>query len=261
MPEGMSDTTPTPTGIPQGSPLSPILYLIYNADLIEGCTGNGVTSNGWVDDVCFMIMGESERETVRKLRAACRKANVWAQRHASVFDPKKYALVHFVNPKELEPEYTPLVLSEATVEATTTAEKYLGFWLDPRLEFHHHHQRAITKASASIEALRGLAGSTWGASLTAMRRIYQAVVIPQMFYGVAAWYQPQLITKRKAKEISQPFASLQKRAACLISGAFKTTAAEALNAELHLPPVAIHMERLAKETRPADTNRPKICSP
>lgn len=74
MPEGMPDRFPTPTGIPQGSPISPILYLNYNADLIENC-GNGVTSNGWVNDVCFMAKGDSERETVQKLRSACRKAD------------------------------------------------------------------------------------------------------------------------------------------------------------------------------------------
>jgi hypothetical protein len=30
----------------------------------------GVTSNGWVDNVCFMAKGDSERETIKKLRSA-----------------------------------------------------------------------------------------------------------------------------------------------------------------------------------------------
>ncbi|KAJ6168289.1 reverse transcriptase [Penicillium chrysogenum] len=81
-----------------------------------------------------------------------------------------------------------------------------------------------------------------------MRRIYQAVVIPQMLFGVSAWYQPMVISKMKARTISQPFVAIQKRAACLISGALRTTAAEALNTELYLPPIAIHMNRLVKET-------------
>ncbi|KAJ5148620.1 zinc knuckle domain protein [Penicillium atrosanguineum] len=57
-----------------------------------------------------------------------------------------------------------------------------------------------------------------------------------------------LISKTKARTISQPFAGIQKRATCLISGAFRTTAVEALNIELYLPPMAIHMDRLVKET-------------
>ncbi|KAJ5751584.1 zinc knuckle domain protein [Penicillium odoratum] len=132
MPEGMSDTFPTPTSIPQGSPISPILYLVYNADLLEGC-GTGITSNGWVDDVGFMAKGDSERETTRKLRAACQKADRWAEKHASVFDPKKYALIHFVNTKEVDPQYTSLTLRGHTVTATRTAERYLGYWLGPGL--------------------------------------------------------------------------------------------------------------------------------
>ena len=247
MPEGISDRILTPTGIPQGSPISPILYLIYNADLIEEYR-NRVTSNGWVDDVCFMAKGDSERETTKKLRSACQKADVWARTHASVFDPKKYALVHFVNTREIDPQYTPLSLQGHTVTATRTAERYLGNWLDPALDFHHHREEAVTKAGVSLQALRSLAGSTWGASLSAMRRIYQAVVIPQMLFGVSAWYQPMLISKTRAHKISQTFVGIQKQAACLFSGAFRTTAAEALNTELHLPPIAIHMNRLVKET-------------
>lgn len=247
IPEGESDPFPTPTGIPQGSPISPILYLIYNADLIE-IHGNEVTSNGWVDDACFMAKGDSERETIRKLRLACQKADQWAKTHASVFDLKKYALVHFVNTQEVDPQYTPLSLQGHTVAATRTAERYLGYWLDPELEFDHHREKATAKADVSLQALRSLAGSTWGASISAIRRIYQAVVVPQMLFGVSAWYQPMVISKTKARTISQPFVTIQKWAACLISGAFRTTAAEALNIELYLPPIAIHMNRLVKET-------------
>ncbi|KAJ5751391.1 zinc knuckle domain protein [Penicillium nucicola] len=183
-----------------------------------------------------------------KLRAVCRKADQWAEKHASVFDQKKYALVHFMNTREVDPRCTSLPLRGHTVTATRTAERYLGYWLDPGLEFHHHCEKALTEAGVSLHALRSLAGSTRGASLYATRKIYQAVIIPQMLFGVCVCYQPMLISKYKARQISLPFTAVQKQAASLISGAFRTTAAEALNVELHLPPISVHMNRLVKET-------------
>lgn len=60
MPEGMSGRISTPTGIPQGLQILPILYLVYNADLLE-CCGAGVISNGCVDDFGYMAKGDSER--------------------------------------------------------------------------------------------------------------------------------------------------------------------------------------------------------
>ncbi|KAI2736019.1 hypothetical protein DTO013E5_9174 [Penicillium roqueforti] len=246
MPEGTSDQVPTLTGILQGSPISPMLYLFYNADLIENC-GSGVTSNEWVDDVCFMAKGDSGRETIRKLKVACHKAGQWAEKHASVFDPKKNALIHFVNTKEVDPQYTSLTLRGPTVTATRTAERYLGYWLDPGLKFHHHREKLVAKASVSLQKLRSLAGSTWRVSLYAMRRIYQVVIIPQMLFNMSAWYQPMLTSKFKATKKCQPFLAIQKQATCLISEAFRTIAAEALNTALHLPPISIQMTRMVKE--------------
>ncbi|EKV14892.1 Reverse transcriptase, putative [Penicillium digitatum PHI26] len=243
MPEGVSASILTPTGIPQGSPLSPILYLIYNADLVEGC--EGVKTSGWVDDVAFIVTGKDEHETISKLQKACQYADAWAARHASVFDPKKYALIHFVNPESREEGYTPLVLPSTTVQATTTAERYLGIWLDPGLTFRHHRQQMLAKAGISLQALRGLTGSAWGASLSSMRTIYQAVMIPQMLFGAAAWHSPLTTTLRERSYVKQ-FASIQARAACPISGAFKTTAREALDVELHLLPMQQQLDRLVR---------------
>jgi hypothetical protein len=70
----------------------------------------------------------------------------------------------------------------------------------------------------------------------AMRRIYQAVVIPQMLYGATAWYQASMPAKER-NHIIQQFASVQNKAVILISGAFRTTVAEVLNIELYLTPM------------------------
>ena len=40
MPEHMTESFSTPTGIPQGSPMSPILYLLYNCPLIKECSSH-----------------------------------------------------------------------------------------------------------------------------------------------------------------------------------------------------------------------------
>jgi hypothetical protein len=132
------------------------LYLVYNIDIIE-IRGNGVTSNVWVDDVCFMVKGDSEHENIKKLRSACQKADQWARTHASIFNPKKYALVQFVNTQEVDPQYT-LLSPRAYSSCDPDCGSDLGYWLDPELEFHHHRERAIAKADVSPQALRSLAG-------------------------------------------------------------------------------------------------------
>jgi hypothetical protein len=81
----------------------------------------------------------------RKTRLV-QKADQCARTHASVFDPKKYALVHVVNTQEIDPQYTPLSLQRRTVTATRMAERYLGYWIDPGLNFRHRREKGLAKA-------------------------------------------------------------------------------------------------------------------
>ena len=84
------DSLATSTSIPQGSPLSPILYLFYNADLLEICQNPwlNVISGGYIDDVSILIHSTTTEENCRKLQALYLRCEDWARKHASKFAPK-----------------------------------------------------------------------------------------------------------------------------------------------------------------------------
>ena len=53
-----SDPFPTKAGVPQGSPLSPILYMYYNADLLDKVKPQpGELALGFIDDVVYGVSG------------------------------------------------------------------------------------------------------------------------------------------------------------------------------------------------------------
>ncbi len=152
------------------------------------------------------MFARPERQRARdhqETGAACRKADQWAE-HASVFDPKEiYTRTFLTHQGNLLTNTHATVFTRAREEvaASRTAEHcdHLGYWLDPDLELTSHHRKeAATKANISLQALKSLAGSTWGASLYAMRRIYQAVIIPQIRIN------PCSLGKLKARTISRP---------------------------------------------------------
>jgi hypothetical protein len=96
-----------------------------------------------------------------------------------------------------------------------------------------------------------------------MRKIYQAVILPQLPYGVTAWYDRNSsnIPATERNKRAGRFAALQKRAAVIISGAFKGTAAAASDVELYMQPMELQMERIAQETAIRILTGPKIGCP
>lgn len=113
------------------------------------------------------------------------KSNAWAKRHAPLLATSKFQLTHHARRRQLEVDRQVQV--DQTTVRPSASSKYLGGTLDTSLNGKQHIQNLTTKISKSIGALTSLAGSTWGASVTELRGIYQAVVIPQMMYGCSAW--------------------------------------------------------------------------
>ena len=89
------------TGIPQGSPLSPLLYILYNADLVDQCNEQTeAMSTGYINDVAILAWGKTTEQTCEILGAALKKAQRWATTHASVFALDKFQLTNFTRSRK-----------------------------------------------------------------------------------------------------------------------------------------------------------------
>lgn len=117
----------------------------------------------------------------------------------------------------------------------------VGVWLQSNLSGREHVKRASAAASQTVGALAAIAGSTWRLRLEQLRDIYRAVVVPQLLHAVSAWMppvseRPHIVTRQHAiTEMNR----VQKRALCLATWAFRTSARMALEQELGVEPIEV----------------------
>ena len=225
------------TGIPQGSPLSPILYLFYNADLIDACNHEADTiSTGYIDDVAILAWGKTTEQTCETLSKTLEKARQWASTHASVFAPNKFQLVHFTRAHKRMDTKRTIQTQWGEIEPKATC-KYLGLTMDSKLRWKEHVEEIRRKATKTVTALSCLGSSTWGVSLVDARRIYEGTALPQMMYACSIWSNASTKGKLYTQKTINTLQSIQARAARTICGAFKATSRAALDIEAFLLPI------------------------
>ncbi|RKK21589.1 hypothetical protein BFJ67_g17192, partial [Fusarium oxysporum f. sp. cepae] len=212
-------------GLPQGSPLSPILFLFFNADLVQSRIDSNGGSIAFVDDYSAWVTGPTAEGNREGIQTIIDCALGWERRSGATFECDKTTIVHFTCVID-RTSRIPFTIKGDVIKPKRKA-KILGVIMDAGLRFKKHMAEAATRgltAAMCLRRLRMLSPRT-------ARQLFTATVAPAMDYASVVWSHA-----RNERALSW-FNRAQKIGARAITGAFRTVVTAVMEAEANIQTV------------------------
>lgn len=175
-------------GLPQGSPLSPLLYLLYNNSLLPVPDFHpNSTALGFVDDVVLLTSAPNYHQLHVNMQKISHGQIHWARKHGAIFDVQKSKWMIFT-PRD---EVTKINIDFGERKALQPVKetKWLGVTIDHNLKFKKHKAKTIAKGLKRADFLSSLSNTRWGISPNLFRILIMATVHGPTNYGAVAWLQ------------------------------------------------------------------------
>ena len=214
-------------GVPQGSLLGPIIFLVFINDLVEVVESN---INIFADDTfIFRIVDQFSTEFLNR---DLERISRWSWQWKLSFNPDltKQAVEIVFSNKKIKNRLEPLVFNGIPVKEVGET-KHLGMILDSKLTFENHMTEKLAKARQGLGVMKQL--KKWVDKKT-LENVYKLYVRPQVEYGDLVFDHADLnksniFTLRNTNDkISTDIESIQYQAARIVSGAWKGSSMEKL---------------------------------
>ena len=203
-------------GVPQGSILGPLLFLIYINDIVKEF--NSITRL-FVDKTSLYITVDSPEEASQTINQDLVRISAWAEKWLVYFNPNKTEYI-LLSRKLNKPVHPPVIMNNQVI---TEAESYkhLGVTFESSGTWHKHIQLITTKAWQRIHIMCKL---KLRLDRKALETIYVAFIWPILEYADVVRCN---ITKYEEVELEK----IQLEADRIVTGTTKLVSIENLYKE------------------------------
>jgi len=228
------DSMDVETGVPQGSPVSLVLFVIYLSGLFDQVEKKedecGSERISFVDDVAWVVEDEDVGECTQQLERCAAETTIWAEKNACRFDIEKMEAMLFTRRrKNKEPKMNAQIrVGNHEVSYNNEATSWLGVWLDDMLTLNDHTKKTLAKARKAQNRVRSLLTKK-GLSSEGCKRIQVPAVQAVALYGSEFWWHGQ---ESRAQEIQRLLNEQDRR----VTRCFRTTPQGALMNDVGLRP-------------------------
>ena len=145
-----SDIKDVQAGIPQGSRLGPLLWLLYINDIVDNLESETLL---FADDTCIFASGSDPTETTEILNRDLQKISDWASKWKVLFNPGKTKEIIFSN--KVLANSLPVMFNNIEVQRVFP-HKHLGIWLASTLSWQKQIHELCVRANAKLAVLRSV---------------------------------------------------------------------------------------------------------
>ena len=192
--EAYSELKEIRAGVPQGSVLGPVLYLLYTCDIPTIEIGTIAT---FADDTAILAVGETIEDATEKLQTSVNKIHEWTRKWRIKLNEIKSAHVDFTNKNV---QHLPVFLNNKQIPYSNSA-KYLGITLDAKLRWRAHVKKKREELEIKYKKMYWLIGRNANLQLHNKLLIYKQVLKPVWTYGIQLWG----CSKQSNRDIIQRF--------------------------------------------------------
>ena len=203
-------------GVPQGSVLGPLLFLVYINDMSEGLQSNLCL---FADDNLMYVISDNAQHCARVLNDDLVKLEQWAKKWIVKFNPDKTHSMA-VSTRNLLPD-DKLNMHNRQLENVSQTQ-HLGVNIQQNLKWDNQIDDMCTKANTRLDILNSLSKTLSRRSLDILYKTYVRSVLE---YSDVLFCNTTQLNFDKLDEV-------EKRAGRIVSGAIRGTSSDTLYSEL-----------------------------
>ena len=197
-----SQPLPVLSGVPQGSILGPLLFLVYINDICDAGTCNGSKLVVFADDI-LLYRAIHTQDDHTALQHDVDTLAAWSSTKLLKFNPAKCKAMLLSRRRSKKSVLSPLVLNGTPIE-TVDCIRYLGISIASDLSWTQHIQTIASKARRLVGLL--FRQFYHYADMSTLKKLYVSLIRPHLEYACPIW-DPFTAKDRDLLESVQRFAS------------------------------------------------------
>ena len=168
-------------GVPQGSILGPILFLIYINDLPNVMNSGSTTL--YADDTTLSFSGQNASSLVENVNSELEKVERWTISNRLTINPSKTELLIVTKKKSDVDNLQNIQLGSEIIQPVNSC-KFLGTYLDDNLDFNENINYILKKIARNGGILYRIRDSL---NQTACLNFYNSFILPFLTYNIICW--------------------------------------------------------------------------